>query len=631
MKNLLINKKTSNDDLNPMNLINEALEIGKHFNELKKSTEKQNNEKVYQTVKNTHAVSRQCFLLNLSNRKLSEVNAYFKKQVDECNALAEKIIQKNKKSALLCIKDINIVNKENSKLDDELTKLNTNCKRIDADLKQSNETISKLQTKFTLFEKVKPLLEALLKEFPNEDPLEIINEMRTAKDKNLGMIKKMNSINDNIENVEKEKEEALAKYTKNKEEMKKRLDEANYDTQGKITKLSKEIKELEREVQSLNNYQRENNKMNTLLYELYTGILSKIQTDKLFETEKKYGKLRMSKDTFTPDVFDNKAFIDLLSETILKNVSKAKGASLLRQTIAFSNRIVRTFMPQKDILRFELVNTFKEIKNLNDKQEFDIYKLKCIIQGLKENEAKNKQTIKELKNEVKLRRLKYNSLMNKVNRQLKIESNGKKIEQSEEEEIRKVKPKKIKRVQTASTNIQRKKFFITSQNMKHKKEENENKLRIKSANLSYQTESDVSEESNDIDEEDKKNDIKKKEKKELKKILLNENYFKKFKDIQVSKNHDKLIKSNGFKGIGAFINGIKAIVENTNRVYYYQNKAENDLPKNFKMILNTNATKSTQQNTNENIILTEPKYDALSRRVFKELNSLINNVNNTEK
>ena len=622
MKNFPINTSSSKDSLTPMSIITEALEIGRRLNVLKSSAEnRQHNEKVYETVKNTHAVSRQCFLLNLSNRKLSEVNAFFQKEVDECNALAEKIITKNKKSALMCIKEIDIVSRENSKLDDELTKINTSCKRIDANIKKSNETISQLQTKFAFFEKVKPLLEALIKEFPNEDPLDIISEMRTAKDKNLLTIKKLNSLNDNIESLEKEKEETLVKYTKNEDEMKKKLEEANYDTQAKIAKLNKEIKELEREAQSLNTYQKENSKMNTLLYELYSGILSKIQTDKLLAAEKKFGKFRMTKENFTPEIFDSKAFIDLLSETIMKNVSKAKGASLLRQTMAFSNRIVRLFMPQKEILRFDLVNTFKEIKNLNDKQEFDIYKLKCIIQSLKESEAKNKQTIKELKNEVKLRRLKYNSLMNKVNRQLKIESNCKKIENSSEEN-----QKKSKRVQTASTNINRRKFFITSQNAKQKKEENENKLRIKSANLSYQSESGFSEESDD--EDDKTNEVKKKEKKQLKKILLNENYFKKFKDIQVSKNHDKLIKSNGFKGIGEFINGIKTIVENTNRVQYYQSKAENDLPKNFKCILSTNATKSTEDT---NAALTEPKYDALSRRVFKELNELMDRVKRKEK
>ena len=614
MKTFPINQ--SKVGLTPMSIIDEALEIGRRLNALKSSAEhKQQSEKVFETVKHTHAVSRQCFLLNLSNRKLSEVNAFFRKEVDECNALAEKIIQKNKKSALMCIKEIDIVSKENSKFDDELTKINTNCKRIDANLKQSNETISQLQTKFTLFEKVKPLLEALIKEFPNEDPLDIISEMRTAKDKNLTLLKKLNSMNENIESAEKEKEETLAKYTKNEEEMKKKLNEANYDTQAKIAKLNKEIKELEREVQSLNNYQRENSKMNNLLYELYSGIISKIQTDKLLAAEKQSGKLRMTKENFSPEIFDSKAFIDLLSETIMKNVSKAKGASLLRQTIACANRIVRNFMPQKEILRFDLVNTFKEIKNLNDKQEFDIYKLKCIIQGLKENEAKNKQTIKELKNEVKLRRLKYNSLMNKVNRQLKIESNCKKNENPSEE------AKKSKRIKTASTN--RKKFFLTSQNMKAKKEENVNKLHVKSANLSYQSESGFSEES---DEDDKSNEIKKKEQKQLKKILLNENYFKKFKDITVSKNHDKLLKSNGFKGIGEFINGIKTIVENTNRVQYYQSKAENDLPKNFKCI--TTATKSTEDT---NVVITEPKYDALSRRVFKELSALMKRVTTSEK
>ena len=184
--------------------------------------------------------------------------------------------------------------------------------------------------------------------------------------------------------------------------MKKKIDETSFDSKAKIDKLTKEISVLENELHTLANYQKGNSKINTLLYNLYIEILSKIQKDKLLLAEKQFGKFTVSKEQFTCEIFDNKNFMDLIADNLSKASSNGKGSALLRQTIAFSNSEVRQFLPSKEYLRFDLVNTLKEIKNLYDKQEFDIYKLKCVIQNLKQNEGKNKQTTKELNNEVKL-------------------------------------------------------------------------------------------------------------------------------------------------------------------------------------------------------------------------------------
>ena len=50
--------------------------------------------------------------------------------------------------------------------------------------------------------------------------------------------------------------------------------------------------------------------------------------------------------------------------------------------------------------------------------------------------------------------------------------------------------------------------------------------------------------------------------KDIKKWHLQKKILRSLKIYPLSKNQDKLIKSNGFKGIGSFINGIKNIVEN---------------------------------------------------------------------
>ena len=139
--------------MNPQTIINEALEIGRRLNVQIKN--KKHEEKVLETVFNTQIVSRKCFIDNLSNIKNTEINKFFADRVNECNSKAEKIVQKNRTQTIKCINDSNKFDKENSKIADELTVLNSNCKEIESKIKESNETISGLQIKFIMFENLK--------------------------------------------------------------------------------------------------------------------------------------------------------------------------------------------------------------------------------------------------------------------------------------------------------------------------------------------------------------------------------------------------------------------------------------------------------------------------------------------
>ena len=47
-------------------------------------------------------------------------------------------------------------------------------------------------------------------------------------------------------------------------------------------------------------------------------------------------------------------------------------------------------MKKKDSYRYDPVTTFRELKNLFDKKQFDLYKLSCLIQNLKTIQHNNK-------------------------------------------------------------------------------------------------------------------------------------------------------------------------------------------------------------------------------------------------
>jgi hypothetical protein len=112
----------------------------------------------------------------------------------------------------------------------------------------------------------------------------------------------------------------------------------------------------------------------------------------------------------------------------------------------------------------------------------------------------------------------------------------------------------------------------------------------------------------------------------------------------MSKNKDKLIKSNGFQGMNNFISGIKTIVENTSRVLYFQNQFISKQKKEERINSTYNTTVS---NFNKNILTTERnknlynkykedpkfqyhemKYNALSKKILNKLDSMMEQVKN---
>lgn len=75
--------------------------------------------------------------------------------------------------------------------------------------------------------------------------------------------------------------------------------------------------------------------------------------------------------------------------------------------------MLRKYFDKKENLRYDPVTIFRELKNLFDKKQFDLYKLSCLIQNLKTIQHNNKQVIAELKNEMKMSKLKFISLKKK--------------------------------------------------------------------------------------------------------------------------------------------------------------------------------------------------------------------------
>ena len=564
-------------EINANDIIQQALDVG---NRLRSYSPKEDNKNLvtFQVVHNTNEIARQTFLSNLNSRKVEQLIKKFMINVNEINDNSDKELNKILDNITKCKHSIEIHKKKNELLSEQLSEINTSCKNIENELRIKNDDINKLQIKFEKFQQIKPIFEELIRSFPDEEPKDLITSIKSSIDPNVKKIYQIDNLNDRLHFLEKEQKNENEKMKKIESELNRKIEEIKIDVNTKTEKYKKEINELEEELKIFQNYQKENIRIHNLLYNLFLDIITKISKEKYNNFIKEYGKDPSKKEIFNSEIYNDHSFVLFLQNTILKNPTKSKGSLLLRQTIAYANMMLRKYFDKKENLRYDPVTIFRELKNLFDKKQFDLYKLGCLIQNLKTNQHNNKQIIAELKNELKMSKLKFLSLKKKAERQFRVEkvsNQGRKRHFSPRTKFKKKQLPLLNNNMRPSTSMDpKKKFFITTTNKKYNKNENN-----KNDNVKEEETKDIKsidEESSNNEESDfSSNEEEEESKDESSNLVLedesvDQKEIKRFRDLKISKNRDKLIRSNGFKGMDNIISGLKNLADRTNRILYYK-------------------------------------------------------------
>ena len=244
-------------------------------------------------------------------------------------------------------------------------------------------------------------------------------------------------------------------------------------------------------------------------------------------------------------------------------------------------------MKQYHKYRYDPIGTFKEIKSVIDAKEFENYQLIGVIKDLNHKKAKSLLKIKELVHQLKKGKIKFQILETKFQKYIKLKkktsknlsdekmmnipSNSSfslKTEKTKEKSENKKSNKNDENVANNKLNKLRKKFFITNDGQKGKNK-NKNNLHIKiQSALIPNHKLTENNKINDEQNEDSDNDLYQQTLLSIKNRQLNniklKSLQKKLCDLKSSKNHDKLLKTNGFNGKENLLINIKDIM---NEVY----------------------------------------------------------------
>ena len=622
-------------------IMNEAIKIGKKFitenSSKEKEKEKKSNYKyVDEIIQDTHLAARNNYVEKLSENFKINLRNNFKDIL--IKSTSEDVDKLNKELDKIDELKINYekAKSENSKLQMKLVNLNKELRIITNDLYKKTRVINKEQLKNVSIKTIQPIFEELIREFPEEDPKDIVTDIKINKEKYLSQIHELNKFNFRINDLEKERQNDDRRNKTFQNNIKEKISEQKQLTNAIVNQLDKEYIIYKDEYEILLKYQKENENLKQLLYNIYSWIKDYIPKKQYESYIRNLGRDPLSNvRKFDAKIFNSKEFLSLVNECILSKVTNCYDGVLLRMTIAFGNYLARKHLKQYHKYRYDPIGTFKEIKSVIDAKEFENYQLIGVIKDLNHKKAKSLLKIKELVHQLKKGKIKFQILETKFQKyiklkkktsknlsdekMMKIPSNSSFSLKTERTKEKSENKKSNKNEENNKLNKLRKKFFITNDGQKGK---NKNKKNNKI---------------NDEKNEDSDNDLYQQtllniKNRELNNIKL-KSLQKKLCDLKLSKNHDKLLKTNGFNGKENLLINIKDIMS---EVYMENPKSFSPLKKN-KLYLTTtsefNFQKEKPKKKKRPMTTELPKvnygkdYQYISDKIMNDIDNIIARVN----
>ena len=659
-KKIQLENELRTSKIRPKELILDALNIGQKI----KSKEYQNtkNKKV-DIIYDAQMIARTAYIDTTRKKSKLKVNDEFKEILKEVNKQAIVKLDKNLEEIIKIKNSYNKMIYENKMLELKLLNINKDIENLHQKLSVKKDDIDKLQIKFEPFRKEIPFFEELIHQFPNEDPDNIIHNLFSSKKKSLEQLIKLNSLEKEYFEMYRAREKELQKENKEKEIINKKIKEEKLSFDRRKKSLEEEMEIYKNELNLIKANFSQKSKFTQMLINLYKNIKQFIPEQKYNIFIKKIGYDPLKReDKFDPTIFNNINYIKLIKETFANKVSESYDGILLRITIVFANYLARKYLShnKNKNYRYDPVSSFRDIKSLVDNKNFENYRLKGVIEDLKKKKSDLKMKKRDIENLLKKSKMKYNDLLRKLELAKKIQitsfktkyDNFKTVEVANEkkdiiqrkERIKSSFPKSIKIENNNKDNIiktlelshQKKvdKFFITHMDKSSKNKKRNIKRIFSAANYNLKHK--------DIINNIKRKNIINKDKE----IDAYQELRSKFKDLEISKNRDKLFKTNGINSSENIFSNIKTAIkemikhEEDMQLFKGSKKKEKKLGKKDNLTIETNShvpilfrkskIKEKSQRPFSSLMTDDKNYKNISENIIKNIDNMIGSIKKIE-
>ena len=559
--NNIENQKNNSEEMEILKIIDSALNVETAKKNFSKNNFYTRDDLLLKTKEN----SVMNFLTSLQNRNISQLKDSFISKINE-----------NTKEALIKISDYkntvkdnmlkyDLIIEQNKKINKEISTMSNVQRELALELRKSQNVISQMQISDQNLKEYKLLYDEFVKYYPGKDPVNQIKELKINKNTFLNKFKEYNDLQRKLEIENKENQRRLdqeKKVLQNIKEKYNRILESN-----NIKKMENKmiLEELNNEKKTLQNLKEDNNKYRKMLFNLYTKLLEAFKLNKKISINKKY--LNLTEKDFYPDVMDDMEIFSYI-KSMINNINPSEKDKALKQTIAYSNMITRIYLKNKNSLRYDPLNIFKELKSMMEEKEQKIIKLSDKVKDFEikinnmELENKklnnllihfNQERIKNLSNRSLIRAQRILRRSTVFNLRAKQKSYG----------LNNNHNKNLKRPKTGN------KFIKINEDKKRNKSMDEKEKEKNGENENIINKFNNAEIKNKMSSTNYYNEMKKRARN---KWLLENVQMKEFKKIKESRNKDKILKIHNQQPLVKCLNEFNRLIKQTNKLFVYKYK-----------------------------------------------------------
>ena len=439
-------------------------------------------------------------------------------------------------------------------------------------LQDAEESISKINKKYNIFNELKPYYNDLITEF-NIDPTtykpkkKLLSDDIRQRRKEAGKFsEEINKAREKIrEIIEKKKVEDL-NNRKTNEKISSDLKEVEIKNRNIEEEYNKKFSKLKEEISFSYEFKEENFLLRNTLVSIFNLFYDKLYLER--DLNKNPKGIDLAKEDYTPKTYDTNEIIKYIY-LMLKNSTEDSTGLLLREIVSYCNMMLRDTQKGPDKVYYEPISTVKQIEKLITKIEIQNKDLKDKINTYTKINEENQNVI--------------NNLLKEINR----------VEKMSE---------------------------ILHNRMRDHYKQNQKEKLIKKENY------------NTFDGKDKKL-IKKEQKRETNKIydfqnIINKNKIleKKFMKIKAKLDKQKDVIEDKNKNIKTdYSQGIGELVAHTNRLFFYRTNLYLK-PKEVNLYMKAYKRMKKKLKNLKKVEPNKNNYISLENVVFNTVNGRINNL-----
>ena len=270
-------------------------------------------------------------------------------------------------------------------------------------LQDAEESISKINKKYNIFNELKPYYNDLIMEF-NIDPTTykpkkklLSNDIRRRRKEAGKFSEEINKAREKIrEIIEKKKEEDL-NNRKTNEKISSELKEVEIKNRNIEEEYNKKFSKLKEEISFSYEFKEENFLLRNTLVSIFNLFYDKLYLER--DLNKNPKGIDLAKEDYTPKTYDTNEIIKYIY-LMLKNSTEDSTGLLLREIVSYCNMMLRDTQKGPDKVYYEPISTVKQIEKLITKIEIQNKELKDKINTYTKINEENQNVINNLIKEI---------------------------------------------------------------------------------------------------------------------------------------------------------------------------------------------------------------------------------------